>query len=168
MKSLAHIGGGWRLLTGLSISAAVAAALVLAVFSSATGFQLAGSNNVVQFVAELYAHSFGGVTEPAGPVSPQGREVTYALKIEHGHAPPNMRVIRVTQGDVVRLELTSDQPQFVHLHGYEIQTEISPGKVTALAFTASLTGRFPIHLHAGDVDASGHEDILASIEVYPR
>jgi hypothetical protein len=169
MKLFAHFGREWRLLGGLSIGAAVACALVMAVFSSATGFLLARDSNVVQFVAELCAHVVGGGgTVAATPVGRQGGEVTFALKIEHGRLPPTMRLIRVNQGDVVRLELTSDYPQIVHFHGYEIQTEISPGKVTQLMFTAGVAGRFPVHLHAGEVDYHGHEDILATIEVYPR
>jgi hypothetical protein len=45
-----------------------------------------------------------------------------------------------------------------------------PGTVTELAFTANLTGRFPVHLHAGPAEAGdhGHEDTLVNIEVYPR
>jgi hypothetical protein len=169
MKSFARFGRGWRLLGGLSISAAVACVLVIELFSSATGFPLARDSNVVQFVAELCAHVVGGDgTVAAAPAGLQGGEVTFALKIERGRLPPSMRLIRVTQGDVVRLELSSDQRGFVHLHGYEIQTELAPGKVTELTFPAGLAGRFALHLHAGEVDDSGHEDVLASIEVYPR
>jgi hypothetical protein len=100
----------------------------------------------------------------------QAAELTFALKIEHGHVPANMRLIRVMQGDTVKLELSTDQHQFVHLHGYEILKEVAPGAVTELAFTANVTGRFPVHLHAGheETDDHGHEDTLVNIEVYPR
>jgi hypothetical protein len=104
------------------------------------------------------------------PLGVRAAEQTFALKIEHGHVPANMRLIRVMQGDTVKLEVTSDQRQFVHLHGYEIMKEVTLGAVTELAFTANLTGRFPVHLHGGHEDASdhGHEDTLVNIEVYPR
>jgi len=97
-------------------------------------------------------------------------ELTFALKIEHGQVSANMRLIRVMQGDRVKLELSTDQRQVVHLHGYEIQKDVMPGTVTELAFTANLTGRFPVHLHAGPAEGSdhGHEDTLVNIEVYPR
>jgi hypothetical protein len=100
----------------------------------------------------------------------RGAELTFALKIEHGHVPANVRLIRVMQGDTVKLELSTDQRQFVHLHGYEILKEVMPGTVTELAFTANLTGRFPVHLHAGPAEAGdhGHDDTLVNIEVYPR
>ena len=98
-------------------------------------------------------------------------EVTFALKIAHGQVPANMRLIRVMQGDTVKLEVSADRRQFVHLHGYEILKEVMPGTVTELAFTANLTGRFPVHLHASpqeDAGDHGHEDTLVNIEVYPR
>ena len=97
-------------------------------------------------------------------------ELTFALKIEHGHVAANARLIRVMQGDTVKLELSSDQRQVAHLHGYEIAKEVAPGKVTELAFTANLTGRFPVHLHGGQEAGGdhGHEDTLVNIEVYPR
>jgi hypothetical protein len=171
MRLFAHFGREWRLLTGLSISAAVACALVIEILSSASGFPLIRGSNVVQYVAELCAHVIGGGgTVPATPVSLQGGEFTFALRIEHGRLPPDMRLIRVRQGDVVKLELSSDQRQFVHVHGYEIQTEVAPDRTAEVKFAANLTGRFPLHVHGGPAAAAdpGHEDVLANIEVYPR
>ena len=94
-------------------------------------------------------------------------EVTYALRIENGHVPPNMQLIRVTQGDVVTLQWTADKPSIVHLHGYDIEKRVVPGAVTELKFTARATGRFLVHLH-GAAEAHGHEDVLVTVEVYPR
>jgi hypothetical protein len=82
-----------------------------------------------------------------------------------------MRLIRVNEGDVVKLRWTSDQPLILHLHGYDIEKRIAAGAVTELALTAYATGRFPIYVHAPGVGAGGHahEDApLATIEVYPR
>jgi hypothetical protein len=94
-------------------------------------------------------------------------DVTYALRIENGHVPPNMQLIRVTQGDVVTLQWTADKPSIVHLHGYDIEKRVVPGAVTELKFTARATGRFLVHLH-GAAEAHGHEDVLVTVEVYPR
>jgi FtsP/CotA-like multicopper oxidase with cupredoxin domain len=95
-------------------------------------------------------------------------EVTYALRIENGHVPANMQLIRVTQGDVVTLQWTADKRSIVHLHGYDIEKRVVPGTVTDLTFTASATGRFPVELHGSQVEAHGHESVLVTIEVYPR
>jgi FtsP/CotA-like multicopper oxidase with cupredoxin domain len=95
-------------------------------------------------------------------------EVTYALRIENGRVPPNMQLIRVTQGDVVTLQWTADKPSIVHLHGYDVEKRVVPGTVTELKFTARATGRFQVHLHGSAAEAHGHEDALVTIEVYPR
>jgi hypothetical protein len=110
-----------------------------------------------------------GMIALAAPLA-RAAELSFALKIEHGQVPANVRLIRVMQGDTVKLEFSTDQRQFAHLHGYEILMEVMPGKVTELAFTANLTGRFPVHLHAGPAegDDHGHEETLVTIEVYPR
>ena len=98
-------------------------------------------------------------------------ELTFDIKIERGRVPDRMRLIRVNEGDVVKLRLTSDQSIVLHLHGYDIEKRVAAGAITELAFTAYATGRFPIHVHAQGAGAGGpaHEDApLAIIEVYPR
>ena len=98
-------------------------------------------------------------------------ELTFDIKIEHGRVPDTMRLIRVNEGDVVKLRWTSDQPLILHLHGYDIEKRAAAGAVTELAFTAYATGRFPIHVHAQGAGAGGHAHEgapLATIEVYPR
>jgi len=98
-------------------------------------------------------------------------ELTFDIKIEHGRVPDTMRLIRVNEGDVVKLRLVSDQPIVLHLHGYDIEKRVAAGAITELAFTAYATGRFPIHVHAQGAGAGGHEHEdapLAAIEVYPR
>jgi hypothetical protein len=79
-----------------------------------------------------------------------------------------MRLIRVKQNDVVKLEWSTDKPISVHLHGYDIEKDVKPGTVTPMTFTARATGRFTVEPHVGR--ASGghtHGDILVTIEVYP-
>ena len=107
----------------------------------------------------------------AGSAGAPAAEVNYDIEIEHGRVPDTMRLIRVNEGDVVKLRWTSDQPIVLHLHGYDIEKRVAPGTITELAFTAYATGRFPIHVHAQGASAGGHthEDApLATIEVYPR
>jgi FtsP/CotA-like multicopper oxidase with cupredoxin domain len=100
----------------------------------------------------------------------QAAEVTYVLRIENGHVPANMQLIRVWQDDTVKLQWTAEKPSIVHLHGYDIERRIVPGAVTELTFTARATGRFQVHLHgnAPGPAGHGHEDALVTIEVYPR
>ena len=105
-------------------------------------------------------------TAPAFPA-----ELTFDIKIERGRVPDAMRLIRVNEGDIVKLRWTSDQPIVLHLHGYDIEKRVVTGAVSELVFTAYATGRFPIHLHEQGAGVRGHahEDLpLATVEVYPR
>ena len=98
-------------------------------------------------------------------------ELTFDIKVERGRVSDTMRLIRVSEGDVVKLQLISDQPLVLHLHGYDIEKRVVPGAITEMTFTAYATGRFPIHVHARGPDAGGnaHEDApLCTLEVYPR
>lgn len=75
-------------------------------------------------------------------------------------------VLRVRQGDELVLVWTSDTPIVVHLHGYDIETSVTPGEGAEMAFTARAAGRFPIASH-GDGRGHHHETILY-LEVHPR
>jgi len=106
-----------------------------------------------------------------GSVGAAAAELTFNIEIEGGRVPDTMRLIRVTEGDVVKLRWTSDQPLVLHLHGYDIEKRVAPGAITEFGFTAYATGRFPLHIHEQGAAAGGHarEDLpLATIEVYPR
>jgi hypothetical protein len=100
----------------------------------------------------------------------QSPEVVFDLKVEKGKVAPNMRLIRVKQGDAVRLRWTTDRPIVLHLHGYDIETKVEPGAVTEMAFTAHATGRFPVEEHKANAKG-GHshgEAPLVRVEVRPR
>jgi hypothetical protein len=96
--------------------------------------------------------------------------VAFDLKIEKGKVPQNMRLIRVRQGDAVRLRWTTDRAIILHLHGYDIEKKVEPGTVTEMAFQARATGRFPIEEHkpAAKGGHSHGEAPLVRIEVRPR
>jgi hypothetical protein len=100
----------------------------------------------------------------------QRAEVTFDLKIEKGEVAQNMRLIRVKQGDAVRLRWTTDRPVVLHLHGYDIDMKVDPGVVEEMAFEARATGRFPVEEHTPNAKGgrSHGEAPLVRIEVRPR
>ena len=69
--------------------------------------------------------------------------------------------IEVRVGDRVTLRLTSEAPTEVHVHGYDLEEEVSPGEAATLSFDADLPGRFEIEDHAS-------EDVLGVLLVQPR
>ncbi len=103
-------------------------------------------------------------------IGARGNELAFDLNLARGHLPEDMRLIRIHQGDAVKLRWTSDRPLTLHVHGYNIEKRVMPGVPTEMNFTAYATGRFPVHVHgtAGS-GGGGHEEApLAVIEVYPR
>ena len=98
-------------------------------------------------------------------------ELVFDIRIESGRAPENMRLVRVTQGDVVTLRWSTDRPVILHLHGYDIERRVEPGQVVEMIFEARATGRFPVHGHAAGPQSGPsprEEPALVTIEVYPR
>jgi hypothetical protein len=99
----------------------------------------------------------------------QAAEVAFDLRIERGQVPANMRLLRVKQGDIVKLRWSSDRPMTLHLHGYDIEQKVHPQAVAEMSFAARASGRFPVQEHKPQAGASHtHEAPIVQIEVLPR
>jgi hypothetical protein len=105
-----------------------------------------------------------GVTLAAPAVCAAERKVI-ALSLVKGSVRdvPN-NTVRVKEDDDVELRWTSDRPVTLHLHGYEIDAQVAPGKPSAMAFKAKFAGRFPVHEHA---EGAGNHRPVLYVEVYP-
>lgn len=79
-------------------------------------------------------------------------------------------MLRVTKGSAVQLRLTSDTDGVIHLHGYRLETKVTPGDTSELSFKAHATGRYRIEWHpaGGDKQGNHHGPPLATLEVRPR
>ena len=73
------------------------------------------------------------------------------VTITHGKASGDTGRIPVKVNSPVTIEVTSDTADEVHLHGYDIEKELVPGKVTTLSFVADQTGIFELELHKANV-----------------
>lgn len=94
------------------------------------------------------------------------------LKIAGGEIQGGKKVVRVKQGDEVRLNLMADRKTEVHLHGYDIEKTVSPGKVAVMGFRAKVAGRFPVtehgsHSHGKKKSGAHSEKVLFYLEVHP-
>ena len=75
---------------------------------------------------------------------------------------PEGGIVRATvdQGDRVRLVVTSDVADEIHLHGYDVSRAVAAGGAVTLAFRASIPGRFEAELEERGVQ-------IADITVEP-
>lgn len=58
---------------------------------------------------------------------------------------------QVALGDSVALVITSDVADEVHLHGYDLSTELVAGEPTVLTFDADIPGVFAAELHDSEL-----------------
>ena len=76
------------------------------------------------------------------------QEEVVAVAINEGiMSPPR---VTVYEGDQVKLQITSDRPIELHLHGYDLTEEVEPGETADLSFEATDTGRFGMEDHNTD------------------
>lgn len=92
-------------------------------------------------------------------------ERKFELAIHDGKLAESAPTYRVTQGDEVVLELTSDRDLELHLHGYSLTMKLAAGKPETWRFAVPTSGRFPlgVHEHGG---GHGHATLLY-LEVHP-
>jgi hypothetical protein len=92
---------------------------------------------------------------------------SFEIPIAERRVAPSQRVVRATEGERVELRWSADEPLLLHLHGYEIETRVAPGQPAVTAFTARLTGRFPVAIH-GERGAKHRHRALLHVEIRPR
>jgi hypothetical protein len=99
------------------------------------------------------------------PATSLAEERQFELRVVEG-VLQGEDVVRVTEGDTLRIMLDSDRPLTVHLHGYDLEVSAAPGAPGELVFEAEFSGRFPVEIHAHGSDAD--HGTLAYVEVLPR
>jgi FtsP/CotA-like multicopper oxidase with cupredoxin domain len=99
--------------------------------------------------------------EPPRPPEP---EVT-RIRIQEGSVVGGPQDIEVTRGDTVRIVVTSDAPDEIHLHGYDITRRPAPGQPARFQFQAEAEGAFEIESHVAE-DA-GLDPLVARLVVEP-
>lgn len=92
---------------------------------------------------------------------------TFDIEIVNG-AVAGPKSARVTQGDTVILRWKSDKPLELHLHGYDITTQVGPAKPADMKLQARATGRFPVEVHVKGARGGHAHKPLFHLEVYPE
>jgi FtsP/CotA-like multicopper oxidase with cupredoxin domain len=102
-------------------------------------------------------------TEEESPPPPEP-EVT-RIRMRDGSVVGGVRDIEVVRGDTVRIVVTSDAPDEIHLHGYDITRNPAPGQPARFQFRADAEGAFEIESHVAE-DA-GLDPLVARLVVEP-
>jgi FtsP/CotA-like multicopper oxidase with cupredoxin domain len=99
--------------------------------------------------------------EPPPPPEPE----VARIQIRGGEVVGGAQDIEVTRGDTVRIVVTSDAPDEIHLHGYDITRNPAPGQPARFRFKAEAEGAFEIESHVA-ADA-GKDPLVARLVVEP-
>ena len=105
----------------------------------------------------------GGTTTPTTPAEPA--PTVARIRIVGNEVQGGVKSIKVSKGDRVRIIVSADAADTLHLHGYDIEKQAAPGSPAVFAFTANLEGVYELESHTAE-DA-GLEPAVARIAVEP-
>ena len=128
---------------------------------------------VVVVVAFLLIRPTDDKKEPA-PAPKQSKETTPtktqtaeakpkppAVRIRDGKPADGVKTFEFGSGSTARIDVTTNKPAEIHLHGYDIERPVQPGKTTVLRFKAKIEGIFTLEDHDSEAE-------LAKVKVSPQ
>jgi hypothetical protein len=68
------------------------------------------------------------------------------VRVAGGKVETAERRVTVSKGDRVRIQVSSDVADEVHVHGYDLSEDVGPGKPATIEFTANLPGVWEVEL----------------------
>jgi hypothetical protein len=142
-------------LTFLGIAAVIAIVAVVVLTSS-------GGDDEAPAGTSARATATPAATETAAPGETATPEPTPTPKPEPPLVTPGkVTKLRFTEGDTVRFRVRADTSDEVHVHGYDLMKDVTPGKTITFSFPARITGIFEIELE-------GAGEQIAQLRVDPR
>ena len=85
-------------------------------------------------------------TEPATTEAPPSEPKPVTVRTRDAKPVDGVQELTVTKGETVRLVVTSNVPEEVHVHGYDLSKDVGPGMPARFRFRADLEGIFEIEL----------------------
>jgi hypothetical protein len=86
---------------------------------------------------------------PSNTADPSGEQadVTINVTVANGKVNPSGQSIKVNAGQTVLVTAVSDAADELHIHGYDKELELAPGKPASVKFTADMKGTFEVETH---------------------
>lgn len=102
----------------------------------------------------------GSGSGTSAPVVPAFDGTVVNVEFVAGEVRTAKKRVVVPAGSKVRIVVTSDVADEVHLHGVDKYVELTPGKPVPYDFTADIPGTFEVELHQAG-------DLLFTLQVQP-
>jgi hypothetical protein len=152
------------LLVAAIVVAVVAVVIAVAAGDDGGGGQAADTTQTTRTSEQSQSGTGTDTTEEPHETVPPEPAVT-RIRIQGGQVVGGLADIKVTKGDEVRIVVSSDADDDIHLHGYDIEKPVEPGKPARFKFTADIEGIFEIESHVAE-DA-GREPLVGKLTVEP-
>jgi plastocyanin len=101
--------------------------------------------------ASASATTSSATASASGSGSPSADVVEVSVAVKDGKVSPKTHRVQVAKGATVRLIVTSDVDDEVHVHGFDIEKELSAGQPTTIDLTADQTGLFEVETHESEL-----------------
>lgn len=126
----------------------LAAALLLAGCTAAPATPIAPTSATApaSSVGSPAAPPSASPSETPAPV-PSANTQVVEVSLKGGKATPNGDRLAVPKGTILRLEITSDHADEVHVHGYDVEIPVKAGSKMTKDITLDQVGRFEIESH---------------------
>ncbi len=134
-------------MTLLGIAAAIAVAAVVIALVVGGGSDDSGDSDTSNTGTQA------AQTEPAGDTTqttedkPKPKPKVTNIEVEGGQPVGGVKEIEAKKGDTVRIDVTSDTADELHLHVYDVTKDVAPGKKTRIQFKANIEGVIELELH---------------------
>jgi hypothetical protein len=86
---------------------------------------------------------------PSNTADPSGEtaDVIINVIVANGKVNPSGASVKVKAGQTVLVTAVSDADEELHIHGYDKELELAPGKPNSVKFTADMKGTFEVETH---------------------
>jgi hypothetical protein len=92
----------------------------------------------------------GTPSPPATTASPRARRIIRVV-VANGKVTEGQSRVEVRLGETILIEVVSDAADEVHVHGYDEEFEVGPGKPGTLELKVRIPGTVDVELHEADL-----------------
>lgn len=78
--------------------------------------------------------------------------VEVTVSVRDGKVSPKPHRVDVTLGSTVRLQVTSDVDDELHVHGFDVEEPLEAGRTTTVEVTADQPGVFEVETHETELE----------------
>jgi hypothetical protein len=93
-----------------------------------------------------------GGSASSTPATGTEQAVEISVAVTDGMVEPKPRRVEVARDSQVRLIVTSDVDDELHVHGYEVEAELEAGRPTTVELVADQTGIFEVETHESELE----------------